>query len=66
MPGLRITEDLRRNHWHMFWVLQRDPLYDPLESEPAFVDLVKLDDSRMAEQRKILEQMRVVGDVPRR
>jgi len=50
----------------MFWVLQRDPLYDPLESEPAFVDLVKLDDSRMAEQRKILEQMRVVGDVPRR
>jgi TolB-like protein/DNA-binding winged helix-turn-helix (wHTH) protein/Tfp pilus assembly protein PilF len=62
----RLSKDVRKVHWNMFWVLQLDPLYDTLRAKPEFSKLIELDDSRMAEQRTILEKMRAVGDVPRR
>ena len=50
----------------MFWVTERDPMFDTIRTDPAYLELVELENSRMANQRRLLEDMRAAGQVPRR
>jgi TolB-like protein/Tfp pilus assembly protein PilF len=61
-----LSEDVHQAHWPMFWLTERDPMYDSVSKDPAYRELVELDNSRMAIQRRLLEDMRAAGQVPRR
>jgi hypothetical protein len=41
-------------------------MYDTARTDPAYLELVELENSRMANQRRLLEDMRAAGQVPRR
>jgi TolB-like protein/DNA-binding winged helix-turn-helix (wHTH) protein/Tfp pilus assembly protein PilF len=61
-----LSADVHQAHWSMFWVTERDPMYDTARTDPAYLELVELENSRMANQRRLLEDMRAAGQVPRR
>jgi TolB-like protein/DNA-binding winged helix-turn-helix (wHTH) protein/Tfp pilus assembly protein PilF len=61
-----LSVDVHQAHWNMFWVSERDPMYDAARTDPAYLELVELENSRMANQRRLLEDMRAAGQVPRR
>jgi TolB-like protein/DNA-binding winged helix-turn-helix (wHTH) protein/Tfp pilus assembly protein PilF len=61
-----LSADVHQAHWNMLWVMERDPIYDTVRTDPAYLELVELENSRMANQRRLLEDMRASGQVPRR
>lgn len=61
-----LSADVHQAHWNMFWVTERDPMFDTIRADPAYLELVELENSRMANQRRLLEDMRAAGQVPRR
>ena len=61
-----LSADVHQAHWNMFWVTERDPMFDAVRTDPAFLELVELENSRRASQRRLLDDMRAAGQVPRR
>jgi hypothetical protein len=58
---------LRRNRYSGWWYLgERDPLFAPLRGLPRFRALQAKVNQHRDEQRRLLEEMRRRGEVPRR
>jgi TolB-like protein/DNA-binding winged helix-turn-helix (wHTH) protein/Tfp pilus assembly protein PilF len=60
------TADFRRNHSNTWWVRLRDPMLVELRKNPRYLAGFQIELDRVAKQRKILEDMRDKGEVPRR
>jgi hypothetical protein len=56
-------QGFRKRWWYRF---EREPAFDSLRSDPRFQALAARARAHAAEQRKLLEQMRERGEVPRR
>jgi transcriptional activator of cad operon len=58
--------DMRHQHSIEWWIVERDPQWANLRSDPRFRDIVEFAREQAMQQRTVLELMRQQGEVPRR
>jgi len=61
-----ITAGFRRGHSVAWWVRERDPMLTELRDDARYRAGFQMEFERAAKQRKLLEEMRDKGEVPRR
>ena len=54
------------HHYYTWWLRQRDPMSRELRQDARYLAAFQLELDRVAKQRKILEELRDKGEVPRR
>ena len=61
-----LSNEIRREHVPVWWLIDRDPIWEPVRANPLYQAALEIERQRVARQRILLEQMRERGEILRR